>query len=86
MANSTHDLVSVGSVRLALHSLAQVRKELADKVATGGFDHDDEELDYQADKVERLILAINEFVSLYEQMSEGHPNEPSVEEILKQYV
>jgi hypothetical protein len=86
MDNIIHDLPSIGSVRLALHGLASLRKVTTEKIEAGEYDADEEELDYQADKVERLALAINEVASFYERLCEGDPSEPSVDTILKEYL
>lgn len=79
-------LPSIGSVRLALHGLASLRKVTSDRLAAGEFDSDEEELDYQADKIERLALAIHEVAMFYERLCGGQPGEPSVDTILREYL
>ena len=86
MDNVIQDLPSIGSIRLALHGLAGLRKITAEKIEAGDYDADEEELDYQVDRVERLALAINEVATFYERLCEAHPSEPSVDTILKEYL
>lgn len=83
MDKTFHDLVSIDSMTLALHALAKLRKETSDKLEAGELD--DEEFDFQSDRLDRLTLALNEFARVYEPMRENDPNAPTVEAIFKRY-
>jgi len=85
-SSTLRELPSIGSVRLALHGLAALRKTTSERISAGEYDADDEELDYQTGKVERLTLAITEVASFYERLCESYPAEPSVQTIVKEYL
>jgi len=86
MDDIDHALPSVGSVRLALHGLANLHKVIAGRLAAGEFDGDEEALDYHSDQVERLALAIHEVATFYERLCGGQLGEPSVDTILEEYL
>jgi hypothetical protein len=77
------DLLSIDSLTLALHALAKLRKEISGKLEAG--EYEDEEFEYQSDKILRLTVALNEFASVYEPMRAGDADAPSAESILQSY-
>lgn len=83
MDKTLNDQLSIDSMTLALHALAKLRKDTSDDLQAGTFE--DEEFEFQSDRVDRLTPALNEFAAVYEQMREGDPNAPSAETIFSRY-